>query len=734
MENNGECSQKRGKNKLVDHIDHGEVANNEKETTPLKPIKQLKQITLNFPSITNNIQSDDDECSDDEYNAVPRDGEPHMCPKEKKLRRHKYFSRLINPKHIRCICGKDLKLDKRYSVKNLKIHVRSKKACNAKIQGQHSVEKYFKSSSDEIPLSMQFPCQGLSNDQIKHYILHCPSDFGGSKRETELACQLFPQKFKDGHLVYSKLNSDERQELYSLQRAHATWFLDQGNLSVTSAKCKKFTARESKICEECDKLRNNSRFRDAISMQRATEKTFKYIPKRHIQDNRLVQLLGDDKLKTLYGNAIDEESDKCNMWTKLAEYGKKGAFKTNKTFSELVELMLQIKKIQEQGKSKRAVRYSEHLHHFFSLLSDSSREYGIFRKIWPSDDDINDAIRIASENAKEFSNFLQMKKQSKNTSYTDPLIPELSETNTNNLLTNEVVPQNITIDQVADELNRISQLENVFDDYFENNDISDNSRHEYSEDLLEINTADADNFIMKTEINYIINNPKTTVLQELNHEPEEKIFEKEGSCDIFLMLELRRSHEAFSRSDRPRGIQTRISVNLNQGSQDKIDRNLANHLVNQLSNNQDHQIMRSRTQRWKGRNQLQSLVNSNKMQVTNIGCANVSQAHPLKKDGYLLVFTDGRLCIAKVIAMYQMIAGGRLYAHLKSKDIVYYFGANVPFILHSNSLLTLDDNSLEIYSFFKKEETQLHLASIFDNRDINCEQVDAMIKEVTATL
>ncbi|CAB5185489.1 unnamed protein product [Rhizophagus irregularis] len=763
MENNGECSQKRlsqqttlnfpvlsythfdssnkkGKNKLVDHIDHGEVANNEKETTPLKPIKQLKQITLNFPSITNNIrkkrffsdidtddngtdideESDDDECSDDEYNAVPRDGEPHMCPKEKKLRRHKYFSRLINPKHIRCICGKDLKLDKRYSVKNLKIHVRSKKACNAKIQGQHSVEKYFKSSSDEIPLSMQFPCQGLSNDQIKHYILHCPSDF-----------------------VYSKLNSDERQELYSLQRAHATWFLDRGNLSVTSAKCKKFTARESKICEECDKLRNNSRFRDAISMQRATEKTFKYIPKRHIQDNRLVQLLGDDKLKTLYGNAIDEESDKCNMWTKLAEYGKKGAFKTNKTFSELVELMLQIKKIQEQGKSKRAVRYSEHLHHFFSLLSDSSREYGIFRKMlvgmdprsisrippvviallptkgdsktqeiyailkkivdmsiqaninlisigadgaiteynaqvllmqgndtqefltydneiynvhfrapiysgkpiilisrvqhrdnilcsenisdiqekksaagyifdfdtcisdinieilrsWPSDDDINDAIRIASENAKEFSNFLQMKKQSKNTSYTDPLIPELSETNTNNLLTNEVVPQNITIDQVADELNRISQLENVFDDYFENNDISDNSRHEYSEDLLEINTADADNFIMKTEINYIINNPKTTVLQELNHEPEEKIFEKEGSCDIFLMLELRRSHEAFSRSDRPRGIQTRISVNLNQGSQDKIDRNLANHLVNQLSNNQDHQIIRSRTQR-----------------------------------------------------------------------------------------------------------------------------------------
>ena len=120
-------------------------------------------------------------------------------------------------------------------------------------------------------------------------------------------------------------------------------------------------------------------------------------------------------------------------------------------------------------------------------------------------------------------------------------------------------------------MNRISQLENVLDDYFENNDISVNSHHEYLEDLLEINTTDADNFIMKTEINYIINNLKTTVLQKLNHEPEEKIFEMDGSCDIFLMLELRRSHEAFSRSNRPREIQTQITVNLNQESQDKID-------------------------------------------------------------------------------------------------------------------------------------------------------------------
>ena len=110
-----------------------------------------------------------------------------------------------------------------------------------------------------------YPCQGLSSDLIKQYVLKCPSDFGGSKNETELACQLFPQKFEDGHLVYNKLNYSERQELYNTQRAHASWVLDRGNLSVVSVKCTKFTSHESKICEECDRLRNCSRFRDAIS-------------------------------------------------------------------------------------------------------------------------------------------------------------------------------------------------------------------------------------------------------------------------------------------------------------------------------------------------------------------------------------------------------------------------------------------------------------------------------------
>ena len=42
--------------------------------------------------------------------------------------------------------------------------------------------------------------------------------------------------------------------------------------------------------------------------------------------------------------------------------------------------MVQIKEKKLQGKSLKGLRYSEHLIHFFSLLSESSREYEIFRK------------------------------------------------------------------------------------------------------------------------------------------------------------------------------------------------------------------------------------------------------------------------------------------------------------------------------------------------------------------
>jgi hypothetical protein len=67
------------------------------------------------------------------------------------------------------------------------------------------------------------------------------------------------------------------------------------------------------------------------------------------------------------------------MWVQLAEYGSAGAFRDKKTFVDLASLMLQIKKREEHNKGTVAMHYTEHLHQFFSLLSENSHIYQFFR-------------------------------------------------------------------------------------------------------------------------------------------------------------------------------------------------------------------------------------------------------------------------------------------------------------------------------------------------------------------
>ena len=45
-------------------------------------------------------------------------------------------------------------------------------------------------------------------------------------------------------------------------------------------------------------------------------------------------------------------------------------------------------------------------------------------------------------------------------------------------------------------------------------------------------------------------------------------------------------------------------------------------------------------------------------------------------------------------------------------------------MFHSNFLLTLDQDSLDIYSFFMADETHLNLVSIFNNKDTNQDNVN----------
>jgi hypothetical protein len=144
---------------------------------------------------------------------------PHMCDKEKKLRRNKFFLELITPKLIRCQCGKQIKLDRAYRDKNLRIHVKSN-SCQARSNGQVSVLKYFsKTSVQQSAEQNSKACIGLTNEKIENYVIKSPSEFGGSKKDYEIAKKLFPNKFpENSKFSYSQLISEELQQLKTTLR------------------------------------------------------------------------------------------------------------------------------------------------------------------------------------------------------------------------------------------------------------------------------------------------------------------------------------------------------------------------------------------------------------------------------------------------------------------------------------------------------------------------------------
>lgn len=92
-------------------------------------------------------------------------------------------------------------------------------------------------------------------------------------------------------------------------------------------------------------------------------------------------MLINTNLKSLWVSA-DDDNDDAAIWIKLAQLGKDGFFKGEKTFQELASLMVQIQEKKLKNKKTTGLRYSEHLKQFFSLLSESSREYEIFRQMF----------------------------------------------------------------------------------------------------------------------------------------------------------------------------------------------------------------------------------------------------------------------------------------------------------------------------------------------------------------
>ncbi|CAG8682823.1 9843_t:CDS:2 [Funneliformis mosseae] len=210
-------------------------------------------------------------------------------------------------------------------------------------------------------------------------------------------------------------------------------------------------------------------------------------------------------------------------------------------------------------------------------------------------------------------------------------------------------------------------------------------------------------------------------------------------------------------SDNVRGINQKLKINLENNSNDQIDSNITNHLITHLnSNNSSNQIIRNRNKWWLGRKRIEDISNlANQSGLKDIGCANISQNNPLEVDEFLIIFSNQKLCLRKILAMYKSIsekhsfisrsvdnidllsyisvtlfidiygrsfftndclASGKLFTHITLKEVVYHLKKS-SITFHNNSMLTLDSNSLQIYNFLNNSNTQAQFTSIFHNQN-----------------
>jgi hypothetical protein len=177
----------------------------------------------------------------------------------------------------------------------------------------------------------------------------------------------------------------------------------------------------------------------------------------------------------------------------------------------------------------------------------------------------------------------------------------------------ELMEDQNQIDNAASEVVRLSKLdENLRKfDAIQNRDEGESSSEESDNENDNITVDDTHlNFIKATEIQYLLENNQPTFINPPEKEPEEEIFRINDSPDVYQILNIRRSHDAYSRSDRIRGLRQQPGINLNIGSSDIIDRNTANHLITQLnSNDLSRQTNNNRTNRWMGRKRMENLTN-----------------------------------------------------------------------------------------------------------------------------
>ncbi|RHZ82106.1 hypothetical protein Glove_114g59 [Diversispora epigaea] len=349
---------------------------------------------------------------------------------KKRLSKHEFCAAIINPKKVICICGKKVKLNRKWDEDYLNRHANGN-GCKRKI-GQQTILCFFNttnfdesgdisseeeynsdicdnmddddiitvdsndnnnndlddilSSEDEnIQLTIKntrkrIPCPGLRSQKIRYYIERTPAQVGGTRRIEIIGKELFPSLFSD-KFTRKKLNTSQKRKLNRQIFSEAEWKIDREGYCVRAKNCNGEYINDN-LCIECKQLKSNTKLDNRIRAKKPDKKNLKFTPNWYFENDKLKKHLRNSDLATIWNIIKDKDTTKdSNLWITIANKGLNGAFDNVDTFKGLCAVMCQVINRKEEGKEMRNLQYSEEFTNFLIVLGTvSPRALELFRQ------------------------------------------------------------------------------------------------------------------------------------------------------------------------------------------------------------------------------------------------------------------------------------------------------------------------------------------------------------------
>ncbi|PKC16982.1 hypothetical protein RhiirA5_493395 [Rhizophagus irregularis] len=217
-------------------------------------------------------------------------------------------------------------------------------------------------------------------------------------------------------------------------------------------------------------------------------------------------------------------------------------------------------------------------------------------RTWPSDDDIKEAIRVGYNEAIALANYFEIN------NYNSVSIQQL-------VARVEFSSDGTNIPEIIDE----NQNQNLTNESDNNTEFADENE---TTNPLSMNFPD---------LQYILNQKSVPQNQFENFD---QLFTLEGFLCPKILINIRKNHDAFSQHSK------------------KTNHEFTNNSI------QENHVNR-RKDRWEGCKRLATIPIASGTNIHNIIDANVSNLHPLILNGYLIIYSDKKLCIAQIISMYE---------------------------------------------------------------------------------